>query len=197
MRGILLEVGPEVLAQRKLRGLYRCDEMWEGVLHMGSSPGVAHQRTLAELSVFLHPLVKESKRGTLQLGINVFSERSREEDYRIPDLTFVAAGRESILKPDGIRGGGPDAVVEIRSPGDESYDKLPFFAALEVREVVIIDRDSKRPEVFRLAGSQYLAVAPDREGWVPSECLGVRFRADEGQRLLVEDVQDPSLRTQI
>src|SRR5262249_37293053 len=124
-------------------------------------------------------------------------ERAREEDYRIPDLTFVATGRESILRSDGIRGGGPDAVVEIRSPSDESYDKLPFFAALGVREVLIIDRDSKRPEVFRLAGSQYLAVAADREGWVPSECLGVRFRADEGQRLLVEDMQDPSLRTQI
>ena len=30
--------------------------------------------------------------------------------------------------------GAPDVVVEIRSPGDESYEKLEFYAQLGVRE---------------------------------------------------------------
>src|SRR5262245_25801515 len=31
-------------------------------------------------------------------------------------VSFVAKGREQILARDGIRGGGPDAVIEIHSP---------------------------------------------------------------------------------
>ena len=84
-------------------------------------------------------------------GINVFES---DKNYRIPDLTFVAAGREDILHEDGVGGEGPDAVIEIRSPHDETYDKLSFYASLGVREVIVIDRDTKRPELYRLAGSQ-------------------------------------------
>ena len=36
-------------------------------------------------------------------------------------LTFLAAGREHLLVEDGVRGGGPDSVVDVRSPGDETY----------------------------------------------------------------------------
>ena len=197
MKAVLLEVSPEELARRKLTGIDRWDEMWKGVLHMAPAPADEHQRMLDELIVFLLPLLRRAKRGTLRSGINVFNEASPEEDYRIPDLTFVATGREAILAKDGVRGGGPDAVVEIRSPADETYDKLPFFAALGVREVVVIDRDSKKPEVCRLAGKPYLAVAADHERSVTSEVLGVRFRLVEGPRLEIEDLADPPTRTEI
>jgi Uma2 family endonuclease len=68
-----------------------------------------------------------------------------------------------------------------------------------VRDVVVVDRDTKKPEVFRLAGPEYLAVAPDREGWITSECLGVRMRARTSQppHLVVEDLADPGRRTEI
>lgn len=189
---------PEELARRKLIGADRHDEMWEGVLHMAPAPNNEHQRVLDELIAFLLPLLKRTRRGQLRSGINVFDESSPKQNYRIPDATFVAAGRESILAEDGIRGGGPDAVIEIRSPGDESYEKLPFFAALGVREVVVIDRDTKKPEVFRLAGSQYVAVAAEREGWLASETLRVRFRRSPGPvALAIEAVDDPSVRTEI
>lgn len=59
------------------------------------------------LIVFLKPLLEGQGRGTVVSGINVFNQGSPVEDYRIPDLTFVAAGREWLLAPDGIRGGGP------------------------------------------------------------------------------------------
>jgi Uma2 family endonuclease len=177
-------------------GVDRWDEMWEGVLHMSPAPSDEHQRILTELIAFLLPLLKRGARGILRAGINVFRESGAEEDYRIPDLTFVAAGREAILRTDGVRGGGPDAVIEIRSPGDESYEKLAFFAGLGVREVVVLDRDSKRPEVFRLLGTEYRGV-PAEAGWVDSRALGVRFQADERQRLVVEDLADPAARCEI
>jgi len=197
MRGVVLDVTPDELARRRRLGLDRRDEMWEGVLHMAPAPAYEHQRILDRMLLFLAPLIERHRSGTLVSGINVFNEK-RSDDYRIPDLTFVAAGRESVLAPDGVRG-GPDAVVEVRSPEDETYEKLPFFAALGVREVIVVDRDTKRPEVFRLAGPQYVAVAPDREGSIPSQCLGVRLRVLSGPtpRFVVEDLQDPSIRTEV
>jgi hypothetical protein len=52
---------------------------------------------------------------------------------------------------------------------------------------------------FRLAGAEYLAVAPDREGWVTSECLGVRLQALAPQptHLVVEDLADAGRRSVI
>jgi Uma2 family endonuclease len=81
---------------------------------------------------------------------------------------------------------------EIRSPDDETYEKLPFFARIGVRELLVIDRDSKRPEIFRLAGPQYVGLAADREGWLTSEALSIRLRAREAE-LALEEIEDPDL----
>ena len=151
MRAVLSHISEAELAERKAWGLDRRDEMWEGVLHMTPAPSVEHQRVIEELILFLKPLLRSTARGALRAGINVFRA---DKDYRIPDLTFVAAGREAVVAEDGTRGGGPDAVIEIRSPDDESYEKLPFYAAIGTREAIVIDRDSKRTEIFRLAGPQ-------------------------------------------
>ncbi|HEV8240892.1 MAG TPA: Uma2 family endonuclease [Thermoanaerobaculia bacterium] len=198
MRAVLLEVRPAELAHRKAIGADRWDEMWEGVLHMTPAPGNEHQRTLDELIIYLVPLLRRRGRGTLRSGINVFDESSAEENYRIPDVTFVGLGREALFAADGIRGGGPDAVIEVRSPDDETYDKLPFYAKLAVGEVLVIDRDSKRPEVYRLAGSTYVPVSADRDGWVIAETMGLRFRRAPGRAVLeVVDMDDPRDHTEI
>lgn len=198
MRAVVLEVSEAELRERRLRGADRWDEMWEGVLHMAPAPANEHQRMLDRLIVFLVPRLEQTGRGTLRSGINVFNETSAKENYRIPDLSFVATGRERLFAADGIRGGGPDAVIEIRSPNDETYDKLPFFAALGVREVVVIDRDTKLPEVFRLAGDRY-HIAASGDGWLTSQVLGLRFKAtgDTPPRLIVEDAADPTARAEI
>jgi Uma2 family endonuclease len=119
MRAVLLDVSPAELARRKRTGICRFDEMWEGVLHMVPAPANEHQRMLAELIIFLGSLLKGTKRAVLRPEINVFDDASPDENFRIPDITFVAAGREHLLAADGTRGGGPDVVLEIRSPGDK------------------------------------------------------------------------------
>jgi Uma2 family endonuclease len=199
LRAVVVHLTPEELAYRRSRGLDRWDEMWEGVLHMTPAPTVEHQRILDELIMFLGRHLTAAARGTLRSGINVFREATPKVDYRIPDLTFVAAGHEHILHEDGVRGAGPDAVIEIRSPEDETYDKLPFYAGLGVREVIVIDRDSKRPEVYRLAGAEYVALQQDSDGWLRSEKMMVRFRAVSGPpaRLAIEDVADVFARAEI
>jgi Uma2 family endonuclease len=191
MRAVLVHVTDAELAGRRLRGLDRWDELWDGVLHMTPAPSLEHQRILDEIIMFLGRHLTSAGRGTLRSGVNVFRESA---DYRIPDLTFVAVGREQLFHQDGVRGGGPDAVIEIRSPEDESYDKLPFFAALGTREVIVIDRDTKRPEIYRLAGSQFVALQPDSSGWLVAETMSVRFRAVAGSppRLRIEDTHSPA-----
>jgi Uma2 family endonuclease len=197
MRAVVLEVSEADLASRRRIGLDRWDEVWEGVLHMAPAPTDEHQRIVDELIEFLRPLLRKSGRGTLRSGINVFDEASPVENYRIPDLTFVAAEHTGIMKPDGIRGGGPDAVIEVRSPSDETYDKLPFFAKLGVREVIVIDRDTKVVELFRLAGGQYRPAAADAEGGRPSDALEVCFSETPEGRLAVQDLRQPETKTEI
>lgn len=193
MRAVV-HIRDEELADRRAKGLDRRDEMWDGVLHMTPAPSLEHQRILDELIAFLLPHLRQTGRGAMRSGINVFRDPVGDRDYRIPDLTFVAGGREHILQPDGIRGGGPDAVIEIRSPEDETYEKLPFFAALAVTEVIVCDRDTKQPEIFRLAGAGYEVLPADREGWLVSAVLGVRLRQVDGRppRVRIEDNADPS-----
>jgi Uma2 family endonuclease len=195
MRAVLVHVTEEDLARRRRLGLDRYDEMWEGVLHMTPSPEYEHQRIKGKLYIFLDTLLSRRSRGLVALEVNVFNDASREPDYRIPDMSFLSRGRESLMARDGVHG-GPDAVIEVRSPEDETYEKLPFFASLGVREVVVIDRDSKKPEVHRLAAGRFAVAAADASGWVVSETLGVRMRA-LGAKLVVEDAADPTTHAEI
>jgi Uma2 family endonuclease len=197
MRAVVVEVSEADLAFRRRTGLDRWDEVWDGVLHMAPAPTDEHQRIVDELIEFLRPLLRKSSRGTLRSGINVFDEVSPLQNYRIPDLTFVSAERTGIMKADGIRGGGPDAVIEVRSPSDETYEKLPFFAKLAVREVIVIDRDTKAVEVFRLSGEAYNRTTAEGEGRLQSETLSVRFSRTSAGRLLLEDLRPPGAQTEI
>jgi hypothetical protein len=45
--------------------------------------------------------------------------------------------------------GGPDFGVEVISRGDDSRDKLPFYAAVGSRELLLIDRDPWALELYR------------------------------------------------
>lgn len=58
---------------------------------------------------------------------------------------------------------------------------------------------SKRPELSRLAGSEYVAVTPDEDGSLLSKTLGMRFGYEPGPppRLAVEDATDSKNRTVI
>ncbi|HSB62095.1 MAG TPA: hypothetical protein VLI67_10270 [Vicinamibacteria bacterium] len=55
MKAVVLDVSPKELAHRKLTGVDRWDEMWEGVLHMSPAPTYEHQRVVDELLMFLGP----------------------------------------------------------------------------------------------------------------------------------------------
>jgi hypothetical protein len=196
MRAVRVHVTDEELADRRSKGLDRWDEMWDGVLHMVPAPSLEHQRLLDRLIGFLEPHLRTSGRGRLVSGINLSGDAG---NYRIADLTFVTARREFVFQEDGVRGGAPDAVIEIRSAHDETHEKLPFYASLGIIDVIVIDRDSKRPDLYRLAGPQYLLVQPDAQRWLRSDVMGVRFRGVEQPtpQLIVKDVLDQTIHVEI
>ena len=108
-----------------------------------------------------------------------------KSDYRVPDLVFFPADRTEIIGELGLVG-APLAVLEIRSPGDETGDKLDFWAALGVPEVLVIEPETRKVEVYRLAGPRYLATSAGEQGRIHAATIDVRLSTTEGPRLRVE-----------
>jgi hypothetical protein len=75
--------------------------------------------------------------------------------------------------------GGPDFLVEIESPGDDSEEKVPFYGRLGVRELLLIHRDKRALRLLRLEGQELVLVgASPLEGkrWLVSAVLPLAFR---------------------
>ena len=93
--------------------------------------------------------------------------------------------------------GAPDVVVEIRSPGDETYEKLDFYAKLDVPEVWVVDRDSRQPEIFVLEKDVYKPAPAGNEGWVESRQTGVQLKVAQGDKLATRIGCDDSTRSDV
>jgi Uma2 family endonuclease len=183
MRGVMYQIPENWLDERARLGLDRFDEMWEGVLHMVPAPGLWHQRIGSRLHLFLGPIL-------LQRGIEVLYETgvhepgSQGQNYRIPDLVFFPTDRPDLLSDRGIVG-APLVVLEVRSPDDETYDKFDFWAKLRVPEIVVISPESRQAEVYRLAGSRYVATSADDQKRVHVATIDVRFSTIPGEKPLL------------
>jgi Uma2 family endonuclease len=133
MPTLVLDPQPHELAalieRRRRLGQDLFDEVWEGVLHMNPAPRGRHGAIETQLAVLLTPLARAA--GLVLTG--QFNVGSSEEDYRVPDLGVHRAFSDRVWYPSAM------LVIEIVSPGDESYKKLDFYAAHGVEEVVIVD----------------------------------------------------------
>jgi Uma2 family endonuclease len=174
----MLDVPESLLDERRRQGLDVFDEIWEGVLHMVPAPSGEHQRLELELgSVFLtaakrHGLVASNETGLF----------AADDDYRVPD---IVVSRRVNCSERGVDGTA-ELVVELRSPGDESYEKLPWYAARGVTEMLIVDPATRRFELYRNHGGAAVVVAPDDDGGVTLDTLGIRLLtvpSGEGPRL--------------
>lgn len=79
-----------------------------------------------------------------------------ETDYRVPDLAVYSPDRASER---GIER-RCELVIEIRSPGDETDSKVPWYIGQGVTEVLMIDRDNLAVELFTGVDSAPIAVRP-------------------------------------
>jgi Uma2 family endonuclease len=136
----------EALLERRRRlGLDHHDEMWEGVLHMNPAPHGRHQRIAQQLAEALAGPARAKgllpAMGEFNLGV--------EDNYRVPDGAVHRPGPDRLYYPTAA------LVVEIVSPGDESWQKLPFYAAHGVDEVLLVDPRKRTVHWFTLDGDEY------------------------------------------
>ena len=193
MRAVMYEVPPDILAWRKRTGADRRDEMWEGVLHMAPSPNREHQDLEGTMETYLRLRWARPRGARVYHQINVCPPGGWPNNYRIPDLVLLTPARFAIDHNEYFEG-APDVVVELRSPGDESYEKLGFYASLGVPEVWIIQRDSKEPEIYTLQGNDYVLQPANTAGWVLSAVTGIELRAGVPGKLAMRLAGDESTR---
>jgi Uma2 family endonuclease len=134
-----------LLERRRRLGLDHRDEMWEGVLHMNPAPHGRHHRIGQQLAEQLGP---PATTAGLVPAIGIFN-LGVPEDYRVPDGAIHRPG------PDQMYYETAALVVEIVSPSDESWEKLAFYAAHDVDELLIVDPEKRSVSWLGLAGGEY------------------------------------------
>jgi Uma2 family endonuclease len=139
----------ELLERRRRSGLDRLDEVWEGVLHMVPAPSGPHSLLEWQLAQLLGPL---ARRAGLRSG-GQFNLGDGEHDYRIPDGGLHRASSLGTWCPTAA------LAIEIVSPGDESWEKLPFYAVHEVDEVLIVDPATRSVHWLGLNEGAYRPIA--------------------------------------
>ena len=146
---LVLDPQPAELAalieRRRRLGQDLFDEVWDGVLHMNPAPHGKDANIQQQLAELLGPRARKARLlprvGPFNLG--------QQDDYRVPDGGLHRPSPDQLYYPTAA------LVVEIVSPGDESYQKLGFYATHHVDEVVIVDPDRRQVLWFRLVGEDY------------------------------------------
>ena len=160
----------EVLLERRRRlGLDHHDEVWDGVLHVNPGPHGRHARVQSQLIQLLGPFARDARLeplGEANLGA--------ADDFRVPDAMLLCPGPDRLFNPTAA------LVLEIVSPGDETWDKLGFYAAHGVDELLIVDPQERAVHWLALEAGEYRPVA--RSGLV-----------DLGPRELAERIVWPAL----
>ncbi|MGH3903353.1 MAG: Uma2 family endonuclease [Pseudonocardiaceae bacterium] len=172
MKAVVLEVPEAMLKERRRLGLDGRDEVWNGVLHMVPPAGGPHQRLGTKLVRVLGPL---AERHGLVPSYETGLFRA-SDDYRVPDQLFCRPEHESERGAEGA-----ELVIEIRSEGDETYEKIGFYAGLGVREMLIVHPQGRWVELLRAVGGRLLPVTADAEGAVRCEVLGAQFATVDGR----------------
>ena len=184
MKAVYAEVSEAFLKQRKQIGADRNDEMWEGVLHMPPMPNRFHQDFNWALETYLRLVWMPTREARVHHEVNVCPVGGWPNNYRVPDLVILLPERFGIDHNEYFEG-APNVVVEIRSPGDEAYEKLAYYADLGVPEVWIIDRDTCEPELHVLKRNHYKKKSASTAGWLRSAETGLELRQGDGNRLVI------------
>jgi Uma2 family endonuclease len=152
-----------LLVGRRRSGLDRLDEVWESVYHMVPAPNYSHAVIESQLHLLLGPIARAAgltMSGRCNLGED-------DHDFRVPDSALHRPGAQGTWHPTAA------LVVEIVSPGDETWEKLPFYAAHRVDEVLIVDPWERSVSWLALEDGEYRPI--ERSGLID---LGARGLAE-------------------
>jgi Uma2 family endonuclease len=174
------ELAQTMIRERQRRGIDGHDEIWEGVYIVPPLANNRHQAMVLGFSVVLFNVITLEQRGHVLPGANVSDRRSGwETNYRAPDIVVVLTDGRAI-DCNTHWWGGPDFLIEIQNPNDDTDEKLPFYSKIQVREVLIVDRDTRQLRLHRHDGQQLQPVAPSdfqgNKGFLSSEVIPLAFR---------------------
>ena len=147
---VLASCTPEdeaMLAERRRLGQDRLDEVWQGEYHMVPGPHSRHGLVGAQLLHLLHDPARDAG-----LSVTLEFNVGEPDDFRVPDMGYHRGRPDAVYLPTAA------IVVEVASPGDESWLKFDFYAAHRVDEVVIVDPATETIHWFALGADGYLAV---------------------------------------
>ncbi|MBO0868260.1 MAG: Uma2 family endonuclease [Micromonosporaceae bacterium] len=127
----------DFLKRRRALGQDLFDEVWGGEYHVVPAPHGRHGEVELELAEILRPLGRRkglSGRGPCNVG--------QPHDYRVPDQAYFADRTPQTFHPTAA------IVVEVVSPGDETWEKFSFYHEIGVRELLIVDPGKRSVEWF-------------------------------------------------
>jgi len=174
---VLAVVPDEWIEERRRLGLDRKDEMWDGVLHMVPPASSVHGRFGSGLGGVLGRAA--DGQGVWHLNEPGIFDPAIDDmtSYRVPDLGYA--------RPEDVSGRGIEGravlVVEVLSPSDESYEKLPFYRHVGVEELLFVDPTTKTFEVRQPDGDGWRILEADDKGWTALAGLGVALRTAGGR----------------
>lgn len=147
-----------LIAERQEAGSDRWDEVWEGTYILMPLPNDEHQGLVQRISTILDTIIGIPGLGRVRPGVNI-SDRIEgwKQNYRCPDVV-VFLNETQAQNHDTFWYGGPDFAVEVVSPNDRSREKLPFYASIGVRELLLIEREPWLLELFRLTENELKSV---------------------------------------
>jgi len=137
-----------LLERRRRRGVDQHDEVWAGVLHVNPGPHGRHADVQLQVMVLLAPLARAT--GLRPLADSNIGDGA---DFRVPDGALQRPGPHRLYSPTAA------LVLEVVSPGDETWDKLAFYAAHGVEELLIVDPQQRVVEWLALDSGGYQPVA--------------------------------------
>ncbi len=164
---------------RQEQGIDQCDEVWEGVYIVPPLANNRHQSLVAALCGILFNVITLEARGTVFPGANVSDRRvGWHRRFRAPDIVVVLKESGAIDCSTHLMR-GPDFLVEVQTPGDETELKIPFYSEISVRELLVVHRDSRQLRLYRHNGKELVLIKPgDFQGgkWLVSQAVPLAFR---------------------
>jgi hypothetical protein len=179
MATLLLDPPPvefqALLERRKRLDQDRHDEIWEGVYHMAPAARTADADIQQQLAVLLYTPARQAGLYPLLAGEFNIGE---PENFRVPGGGLLRSRENAVWLATAA------LAVEIVSPGDESWQKLPFYAAHNVEELLIVDPVKRSIDWLALTSR----AGGNEDGYRAIECSAL---IDLGARELAELIDWP------
>lgn len=154
-------------------------------------PDNKHQEIVSEFAYIFRDVLGPSQQVRVLPGVNISDRLDRwQENYRCPDVVVFFEGTAAV-NHGTFWLSGPDFAVEVMSPRDDTRAKIPFQGKVGTRELLPVDRNPWRLEIWRWNDGALRLVGPSEpEGaTISSEVLPFSFRLCGGPaRLRIEVV---------